>query len=83
MMYNIPININIFIFNFFLRNNSYKLYEEVLTADIIGSPFTNNCTVGFFLAKKPNVTSYNPGATINIEVLSFSHKKLSGKVFTT
>lgn len=61
----------------------YYFYDEVFTAEIIGSPLTSNYTVGFFLAKNPKVISYKPGATISIEVLSFSHKKLSGRVFTT
>ena len=57
-------------------------YDAVFTADIIGSPFINNYTVGFFLAKNPSVTSYRPGATTKILVLSFSQRKLSGNVLT-
>lgn len=31
-------------------------YEALFTAEIIGSPLTSNCTVGFFFAKNPNET---------------------------
>ena len=43
-----------------------------------GSPFISIVKEHFFLLKNPMVISYKPEVIINIEGLSFYHRKLSG-----
>ena len=47
-----------------------------------GSPLTKTCALGAARTKRAKVISYRPGATVRTLVLSFSHIKLSGHVFT-